>query len=748
MAGRFSVDAVFKAIDRMTRPIAKMQRGIDRFARTTTRRVVAVDRAMSRVAGTMGRVGFGAAAGATAAGFALNKLIQSGADFQQGMANVAAVSGASDAALAALTARAKELGATTQFTGTQVAGAMESMARSGYTAEQIITGVGGILSAAAADGADLESTAEAVMKAMKGLGLGPERMQGFADMMAKASASTASSIGSISESMKNFGPVARQLGVPVESAIAQLALLQDAGLDASQAGTALAASYSKLAAPVGATQKALQRLGIAVAATAGNMKAPDLLLSEILRSTDGITGNVGKMAAISQLVGLESQKALLNIAAAAKDGKLDALTKDLASAAGFADQLAKKRMNTFRGDMLLLESAIDGVKVALFEAESGPLRDLVQRMTKWVEANKDLIKSKVVDFIDRAIPVITNFASGVAQGFREVMPIVRGAANVLGKLFGDGTGAKNAQSWGRNITRLVFAFGGLYLGVKAARGITLAYEGVVWLASAAKWAYGAATTFATGATWRHVAATVASAGASVKGAAANVIASKSLIGVAKFAGAAAAAIGGIALAWDQWQSLQKESGGLGPLGFVKKAWELGTLDPAKIVDAHMSEQARAAAKAAKAVPKVDPLASFDFTAAGMAGGDALAKQMMSGLDFSQLGGAGGDAFMSSVMQQSTALEKQLASLPSFRVEHHMMGPAIRGLDAGVAEDGSKPHRPQVVSTTAERIAREIRETSHTEHAEVTLRDETGRAAITKPPKGKAVGLRLQRTGTP
>src|SRR5690606_33464622 len=130
------------------------------------------------------------------------------------------------------------------------------------------------------------------------------------------------------------------------------------------------------------------------------------------------------------------------------------------------------------------------------------------------------------------------------------------------------------ESWGRNVTRLAFAFGGLYLGVKAARGITLAYEGVVWLASAAKWAYGAATTFATGATWRHVAATVASAGASVKGAAANVIASKSLIGVAKFAGAAAAAIGGIALAWDQWQSLQKESGGLGPLEFAKRAWKM------------------------------------------------------------------------------------------------------------------------------------------------------------------------------
>src|SRR5690606_12973686 len=105
----------------------------------------------------------------------------------------------------------------------------------------------------------------------------------------------------------------------------------------------------------------------------------------------------------------------------------------------------------------------------------------------------------------------------------------------------------------------------------------------------AKWLYTAATTAATGATWRHVAATVASAGASVKGAAANVIASKSLIGVAKFAGAAAAAIGGVALAWDQWQSLKKESGGLGFGGFIEKAWDMGTLNPFKVVDAHMNE---------------------------------------------------------------------------------------------------------------------------------------------------------------
>lgn len=591
MAGRFTIAAVFTAVDNWARPLARMQSRLQAFGTRAQLALRGIDRWNSQIIAGFQRVGTTLAALSVPVGLVGAKVIAAGMDFEAAMSGVSAVSNATGEQFDALKTKAMELGASTKYTGTEVAGAMEIMAKAGLNVEQVLAGVPGILSAAAADGATIEETATSLMGAMKSLGMGPEKMQLFADQLAKAGDSTAASIGTLAQSIGIFGPVVKQLGIPVESAIAQIALLQDAGIDASSAGTTLAATYSKLAAPMGRTKEAIKKLGIEVKDSMGNMKPPDQLLNEILAATGKVKGNVGQMAAFTELVGLESQKALLNVAGAAKDGRLAALTENLNDAAGYADKLASKRMDNLKGDLTLLSSAVDGVAVSLFDMEGGPLRDTVKSMTAWLDQNKQLITSGVSEFIadiKNNLPAIAKwskriaigigafyawtFAVKVASAATTAWSTATAVATFVKKIL-TATIVKNtaATVWNTTIT-------------KGHRLAIMARTGAMWLANTA-------TTALTGSTTTMAGATTAAAGAT-RGA------TVAMRGFAGAAAAATAAIGALYLAYDQFQSFAKDNDGLGFFDALMKSD--GSLEGMfAVVDSHMNKKAIARAKQRK-----------------------------------------------------------------------------------------------------------------------------------------------------
>ncbi len=417
MAKAFSVKTIFSAIDRITPTAKRMASSVSNFSKSAEKELGKLDKGLSKVSGPMwDAIGRGAAIAGAGVAAGLGASIVRGAEFEQVISNISAVTHASSRDIARLTDKARLLGSTTKFSSTEVAGAMELMSKAGLTVDETLTGVGAILSAAAADGASIEETAASIMSSMKGLGLGPEKMQTFADMAAKAGDATSASIGSIAESMSVFGPVAKQLDIPLESAVSMLALLQDAGIDASSAGTTLAATFSKLAAPTKRTRDELAALGVTVTDTLGNMKPPDQLLSELLKATDKIKGNAGKMAAVTNLVGLESQKAMLNIAAAAGDGRLGKLTEELKDSAGYAEKVANVKLDNLKGDFQKLMGAVGGVQDSIWDLSKGPLREVTQGAKDWILANKDLIAQD----IGKIVQGIADAAKWVAKHWEDI----------------------------------------------------------------------------------------------------------------------------------------------------------------------------------------------------------------------------------------------------------------------------------------------------------------------------------------
>ncbi len=421
--GKFSVEAVFRALDNFSSVVGGIEKNTKRLLKGVSGAVAGLNGVVDKAISGLKTVAAVAGTVAVAAGAALLKLGETGADFEQAITNVGAVSLMTRKEVAELEKEARRLGSTLDgfgFTATQVAGAMELMGKAGFTNQEIMQSIGGILGAAAAEGATLEDIAGLVSNTLKGMGMEAKETARVADVLTLASARTNSSISSLGESMGILSSTARQFKIPFEQAVASVALLQDVGLDASTAGTAVSTMLTKLASPTKEIAAQMDALGIKFQDAKGNMLPLAQVFAQFDKAGKKAGGNMKAVAFFADLVGLRGQKAALNLKDLFATGKFGDLVKELEGAAGSAQKMATIRMDTLKGDLTLLSNAADDVKISLFDMESGPLRDVVKGITAWVTANKELIVQKVGDTIKSIadhMPEIVTWGERIGKAF-------------------------------------------------------------------------------------------------------------------------------------------------------------------------------------------------------------------------------------------------------------------------------------------------------------------------------------------
>lgn len=399
MAGKFSLEAIFKAVDRLTRPIDKMQARVRRFTESAEKGMRSVDNVTGKTLSGLGKLSAAMAIAGTVAAGSLALAAKPGIDFEQQMANLGATSLQTRDQIQDLEKEALRLGAATQFSATEVGAAMEVMAKAGFENEEILKGVGGMIYAAAAAGEDLASTTEHVSSVMKGMGLATAESARVADVLALASVRTNSSIGSLAESMSKVSSTARQLKVPLNDTVAMVALLQDVGLDASEAGSATATMLTRMAKPTDAIAAKMRAMGVSFQDAKGDMLAPAKVLGQLVKAGKKAGGNMKQIAFFADLVGLRGQKAALNLKDLFASGKVTALVDELDHAQGTAEKMSGLRMNTFTGDLDVAVENVKGLSISLFALASGPLRKILQGFSEWLSKNQALIVSGIVDFI-------------------------------------------------------------------------------------------------------------------------------------------------------------------------------------------------------------------------------------------------------------------------------------------------------------------------------------------------------------
>lgn len=329
--------------------------------------------------------------------------------FEESMSNVKAISGATAEEFEKLTAKAKEEGATTKFTAKDSADAFGYMAMAGWKTEDMLNGIDGIMSLAAASNEDLATTSDIVTDALTAFGLQASDSGHFADVLAQASANANTNVGMMGESFKYVAPVAGALKYSVEDVSLALGLMANANVKGSMAGTSLKTSLANLAAPTDKMQGAMDRYGISLTKRNGEMKTLHEVLDN-LRSSLGGLSETEQTAAASTIFGKEAMAGMLAIIDASADD-YNKLTAAVNNADGASQQMADTMLDNMNGSFTLLQSAVDGAKIALGERLSPYLR----KFATWITGKMPLVEDAIGDAMDHVDAKVEDLRQTIAE---------------------------------------------------------------------------------------------------------------------------------------------------------------------------------------------------------------------------------------------------------------------------------------------------------------------------------------------
>lgn len=325
-------------------------------------------------------------------------------DFEAAMSQVQAISGSTQSDLTRLTAKAKEMGATTKFTAAESAEAFNYMAMAGWNAEQMMGGIEGILNLAAASGEDLGTTSDIVTDALTAFGLKASDATHFSDVLAQASSSANTDVGMMGETFKYVASMAGSLSYSIEDVALMTGLMANSGIKSTQAGTALNSVLTRLATNSSGAADAIAALGVNFYDSAGNARPLGTVMGELREATKGMNQEQ-KSSLANTVAGMEAQKGLLAILNASEED-YNKLADAISNADGASKRMSDTMMDNLSGDITLFQSAVDGLKISLGERMSNSwLRDIVQWLTAQVPKAEQLF-SDAMDSAERKLDSI------------------------------------------------------------------------------------------------------------------------------------------------------------------------------------------------------------------------------------------------------------------------------------------------------------------------------------------------------
>ena len=288
------------------------------------------------------------------------------ANFEQEMQKVKAVSGATDNEFLALEKSAMDLGASTRFAASEVAGLQLNLSKLGFDPREINQSTEAILNLALASGEDLASSAGVAGATLRAFNLDASEMSRVADVMAKSFSSSALDLEKFSVAMPKMAKAAESAGFSLEEATAMLGILANNGIEASTAGTNLRNIFISMA-----------EKGITLAQA----------IEEVNNSQDKLTAGTelfDKRTAVAILTLSQSTQAIRDLA------------KELDLAEGSASEMAKVMDDSVTGAFFRLRSVLEAVQIAIMKAngrDSG-LQGFLDNISKTISANKKLIVEK------------------------------------------------------------------------------------------------------------------------------------------------------------------------------------------------------------------------------------------------------------------------------------------------------------------------------------------------------------------
>lgn len=314
--------------------------------------------------------------------------IKTGNEFEAQMSRVQAIAGATGDELKALSDQAIDLGASTSFSAGEVALGMENMASAGFTVEEIMASMAGVLDLAAVSGGDVAMSSEAVATAIRQFGLEAGESSHVANVFARAAADTNAETTDMAEALKYAGPIANTLGLSLEETAAAIGIMADMGIKGSQAGTTLRGAFTSLANPTKEASELMEALGINVFDANGDMKPMGEIIGQLQSAFSGMTSEQ-QAATTATLFGRQAMSGMLGLVEAGPD-KFNALNDSLENSSGAAQEMADIILNNVSGAIEEMGGAIETAAINIQQILAPVITEIVEKITELVNKFNEL----------------------------------------------------------------------------------------------------------------------------------------------------------------------------------------------------------------------------------------------------------------------------------------------------------------------------------------------------------------------
>lgn len=397
-----SADHCATSIDKMGKEVKEAAADMEDGADSTSRVSESFD-ALSSILVTSGVV-----EGIRKVASALKECVDVSADFHYTMATVQAVSGATTDEMGKLEAQAKDYASTTVFMAQDVANAYQVMGQAGWTVDEMLDSMAGTMSLASASGEDLGDTTNIVVDAMTAFGYGADQAGHFADVLARASADTNTSVALLGNSFQACATTAGGMGYSIDDVAVALGIMANNGLKAEMSGTALTTALTRMSGANSNANKAMNELGLSMFDTATNRAKPlAQFLNELRDSFKGLE-DPQKINYAYMLAGQRGMKGLMAIVNASDDD-WNNLTESIANCSGAAEDMANTKLDTYTGQVKLTKSALEGLEIEVGDQLTPALEDLQESFAKALNGLKEFVKNN-----EEAVPVITGVVAALA----------------------------------------------------------------------------------------------------------------------------------------------------------------------------------------------------------------------------------------------------------------------------------------------------------------------------------------------
>lgn len=380
--------------------------------------------------------------------------VKTTADFDAQMSKVQAISGATGDEFDDLRDKAREMGAKTKFSASEAGAAFEYMAMAGWKTGDMLDGIEGIMSLAAASGEDLATTSDIVTDALTAFGLSAKDSGHFADILAAASSNANTNVSMMGETFKYAAPIAGALGYTAEDTALAIGLMANAGIKSSQAGTSLRKMMTELTGEIKISGDAIGDVVIQTTNADGSMRSFNDIIMDC-RDAFSKLSESEKANTAEALVGKTAMSGFLAIMNAS-EADLNKLSSAIDNCDGSAEQMAATMQDNLNGQITILKSALQELAIQIGDALMPTVRNIVSKVQEFVEKLQQMDEGtrntilKLAAFaaaIGPVLLVVGKLTSGVGGAMKSIASMGKGILTFVNQAkLGVGAGGKLASA--------------------------------------------------------------------------------------------------------------------------------------------------------------------------------------------------------------------------------------------------------------------------------------------------------------